>query len=144
MAEPRGFVRLPSGDRARPPATRPAPPEPRPAHHAAAHPAASPPAEPAAFRLEPVLYDWLRRAQVTVAIECVHGDVVRGRLLAYDTYTLLVQGDDEKSLVFKHAIVRLVPETSDETGLHPVLRGDHVPGSSHTGEASDPDSWETP
>ncbi len=91
-----------------------------------------------------MLYDWLRRSKVTVAIECVHGDVVRGRLLAYDTYTLLVQGDDEKSLVFKHAIVRLVPETSDETGLHPVLRGDHVPGSSHAQGASPAQGWEEP
>jgi RNA chaperone Hfq len=73
--------------------------------------------------------DWLqrmRRAGVELEIRCLAGPALRGRLVDFDAYALLLEQDGETVLVFKHGVVAIRPVVRAESA--PLDAGDSASG----------------
>jgi RNA chaperone Hfq len=53
-----------------------------------------------------LLNGW-RHAGATLEVRCLGGEVVRGRLTHFDTYSLVLDTPDGPTLLFKHAVVTI-------------------------------------
>ena len=63
--------------------------------------------------------EWLnriRRRGGLVDVVCLDGAQIRGRLVGFDTYALVVECDGLEMLVFKHAVRLLRPVVAPEFG----------------------------
>lgn len=54
----------------------------------------------------------MRHAGTPLELRCLDGTVVRGRLLQFDTFSLILQGEAGECLVFKHAVATILPKSA--------------------------------
>ena len=90
-------------------AERPAPARERPAPQPA-------PAEPRRDTRSGYQDAWLNRIRHTgtpLELRCLDGTVLRGRLLQFDTFSLILEGAAGEFLVFKHAVATILPKAAD-------------------------------
>ncbi len=55
---------------------------------------------------------WLnaqRHAGAILEVRCLDGEILRGRLISFDTFSLVLQTAEESILVFKHGVVTIRP-----------------------------------
>ncbi|MDR3149115.1 MAG: RNA chaperone Hfq [Oscillospiraceae bacterium] len=54
----------------------------------------------------------LRQSKASATVFLMNGFQMRGRILAFDRYTVIMEADGKQQLIFKHAISTVVPTNS--------------------------------
>jgi len=62
-----------------------------------------------AINLQDFFLNFLRRQEVEVQVSLVNGAEVRGVVKGFDSFTVVIEGDERPQMVYKHAIAALVP-----------------------------------
>ncbi len=59
--------------------------------------------------LQDVYINNARKDKVDLTIFLMNGVPIRGRVVSFDNYTILLEVDKKQNLIFKHAISTIVP-----------------------------------
>jgi host factor-I protein len=72
------------------------------------------------FNIQDQFLNQVRKARVEVDALLLSGEVIRGYVRSFDSFCIILESDEEVSLVYKHALSKIVP----------TLRGTKIPGIS--------------
>jgi len=59
--------------------------------------------------LQDIFLNTVRKDKVEITIYLVNGVPVKGRILSFDNFTILLEVDKKQNLIFKHAISTIMP-----------------------------------
>lgn len=59
--------------------------------------------------LQDIFINNARKEKVELTVFLMNGVPIRGRVISFDNYTLLIEVDKKQNLIFKHAISTIVP-----------------------------------
>jgi host factor-I protein len=59
--------------------------------------------------LQDVYINNARKDKVDLTVFLMNGVPIRGRVISFDNYTILLEVDKKQNLIFKHAISTIVP-----------------------------------
>lgn len=59
--------------------------------------------------LQDIFINNARKEKVELTVFLVNGVPVRGKVISFDSYTILLDVDKKQNLIFKHAISTIVP-----------------------------------
>ena len=62
-----------------------------------------------ASSLQDIFLNQSRKDKCELTIYLVNGVPIKGRVLSFDTFTILMEVDKKQNLIYKHAISTLVP-----------------------------------
>jgi len=51
-----------------------------------------------------------RKEKQTITIYLSNGVPLKGKVLSFDNYTIIIENDNKQSMVYKHAITTIIPE----------------------------------
>jgi len=57
----------------------------------------------------------LRKSGINVLVYMINGTKLQGKIVAYDSFSILIENSEGQTLLFKHSISSIVPLT-DKTG----------------------------
>ncbi len=72
--------------------------------------------------LQDIFLNYTRKNKTEITIFLVNGVPIKGRVLSFDNFTILIEVDKKQNLIYKHAIstmvpAKLVPFRDDEENL---------------------------
>ncbi len=59
--------------------------------------------------LQDIFLNTSRKDKLDITVYLVNGVPIKGRVLSFDNFTLLLEVDKKQNLIYKHAISTLVP-----------------------------------
>ena len=59
--------------------------------------------------LQDIFLNTARKEKLDIIIYLVNGVPLRGRVLSFDNFTILLEVDKKQNLIFKHAISTIIP-----------------------------------
>jgi host factor-I protein len=59
--------------------------------------------------LQDVFLNTTRKEKMEVTVYLVNGVPIKGRVLSFDNFTILLEVDKKQNLIYKHAVSTLVP-----------------------------------
>ena len=60
--------------------------------------------------LQDVFLNGARKNKIDITVFLVNGVPVKGRVVSFDQFTILLDCSDKQNLIYKHAISTIVPE----------------------------------
>ena len=51
-----------------------------------------------------------RKEKQTITIYLSNGVPLKGKVLSFDNYTIIIENDNKQSMIYKHAITTIIPE----------------------------------
>jgi len=70
--------------------------------------------------LQEAFLNSVRRESIGVVVNLVDGNQIRGMVKSFDNFTILIECDGKRQLVYKHGITSILP-SKDPTSLLPNL-----------------------
>ncbi|NLY37147.1 MAG: RNA chaperone Hfq [Tissierellia bacterium] len=61
------------------------------------------------YSMQDRFLDVLKKKQISVTIFLVSGYQIRGNVIGFDNYTVIIKTGDVQQLIYKHAISTMVP-----------------------------------
>jgi len=59
--------------------------------------------------LQDIFLNYTRKNKTEITIFLVNGVPIKGRVLSFDNFTILIEVDKKQNLIYKHAISTMVP-----------------------------------
>jgi host factor-I protein len=59
--------------------------------------------------LQDIFLNYTRKNKVEITIFLVNGVPLKGKVLSFDNFTILIEVDKKQNLIYKHAISTMVP-----------------------------------
>jgi len=59
--------------------------------------------------LQDIFLNYTRKNKIEITIFLVNGVPIKGRVLSFDNFTILIDVDKKQNLIYKHAISTMVP-----------------------------------
>ena len=59
--------------------------------------------------LQDIFLNYARKNKIEVTIFLVNGVPIKGKVLSFDNFTILIEVDKKQNLIYKHAISTMVP-----------------------------------
>jgi host factor-I protein len=59
--------------------------------------------------LQDVYLNTTRKEKVEITVYLVNGVPIKGRVLSFDNFTILMEVDKKQNLIYKHAVSTIVP-----------------------------------
>lgn len=59
--------------------------------------------------LQDIFLNYTRKNKTEITIFLVNGVPIKGRVLSFDNFTILIEVDKRQNLIYKHAISTMVP-----------------------------------
>jgi host factor-I protein len=59
--------------------------------------------------LQDIFLNYTRKNKTDITIFLVNGVPIKGRVLSFDNFTILIEVDKKQNLIYKHAISTMVP-----------------------------------
>jgi len=59
--------------------------------------------------LQDIFLNYTRKNKTDITIFLVNGVPIKGRVLSFDNFTILIEVDKRQNLIYKHAISTMVP-----------------------------------
>jgi len=59
--------------------------------------------------LQDIFLNYARKHKVEITIFLVNGVPIKGKVLSFDNFTILIDVDKKQNLIYKHAISTMVP-----------------------------------
>jgi len=53
-----------------------------------------------------------RKEKQSITIYLSNGVPLKGKVISFDNYTIIIENDSKQSMVYKHAITTIIPEKS--------------------------------
>ncbi len=72
------------------------------------------------FNIQDQFLNQVRKARIEVEALLASGEVIRGYVRSFDSFCLIIESEEEVSLVYKHALSK----------IQPAQRGTKIPGIS--------------
>ncbi|MDY6968789.1 MAG: RNA chaperone Hfq [Spirochaetota bacterium] len=69
--------------------------------------------------LQDILLNAIRKEKLDITIYLINGVPIKGKLLSYDNFTILIEIEKKQNLIFKHAISTIVPSKPVQYRLDP-------------------------
>lgn len=60
-------------------------------------------------KIQDVLLNEARKKKVQLVVYLMNGVPVKGRIIAFDNFTILMEGAGRQSMIYKHAISTIIP-----------------------------------
>lgn len=71
------------------------------------------------INLQDAILNKLRKERIPVTVFLVNGFQIRGRVLGFDSFTVIMDAEGKQELVYKHALSTLIPlQNVDLTALN--------------------------
>lgn len=58
-----------------------------------------------------------RKEKQTITIYLSNGVPLKGKVISFDNYTIIIENDNKQSMIYKHAITTIIPEKSIKLNL---------------------------
>jgi host factor-I protein len=59
-----------------------------------------------------------RKEKQTITIYLSNGVPLKGKVLSFDNYTIIIENESKQSMIYKHAITTIIPERSIRLNLN--------------------------
>lgn len=59
--------------------------------------------------LQDLFLNTARKEKIDLTLYLVNGVPIRGKVLSFDSFTILIESEKKQNLIFKHAISTIVP-----------------------------------
>lgn len=59
--------------------------------------------------LQDIFLNYTRKNKTEITLFLVNGVPIKGRVLSFDNFTILIEVDKKQNLIYKHAISTMVP-----------------------------------
>ena len=59
--------------------------------------------------LQDIFLNYARKNKIEITIFLVNGVPIKGRVMSFDNFTILIEVDKRQNLIYKHAISTMVP-----------------------------------
>ncbi len=59
--------------------------------------------------LQDIFLNYTRKNKLEITLFLVNGVPIKGRVLSFDNFTILIEVDKKQNLIYKHAISTMVP-----------------------------------
>lgn len=76
------------------------------------------------MNLQDMFLNQIRKEKISVTIHLVNGSTVKGILKGFDSFSIFIKNDHQE-LIYKHAIVSIVPQKEIQSIRDPEERGMH-------------------
>ncbi|MDH4199521.1 MAG: RNA chaperone Hfq [Spirochaetia bacterium] len=53
-----------------------------------------------------------RKEKQTITVYLSNGVPLKGKVISFDNYTIIIENDSKQSMIYKHAITTVIPEKS--------------------------------
>lgn len=61
------------------------------------------------INLQDTFLNYIRKENATVVIYLVNGFQIKGSVIGFDNFTVIIENDNKQQLVYKHAISTIAP-----------------------------------
>jgi len=58
-----------------------------------------------------------RKEKQTITIYLSNGVPLKGKVISFDNYTIIIENENKQSMIYKHAITTIIPEKSIKLNL---------------------------
>lgn len=62
--------------------------------------------------IQDFLLNQARKEKQLITIYLSNGVPLKGKVLSFDNYTIIIENDGKQSMIYKHAITTIIPEKS--------------------------------
>lgn len=62
--------------------------------------------------IQDYLLNQARKDKQNITIYLSNGVPLKGKVLSFDNYTIIIENDNKQSMIYKHAITTVIPEKS--------------------------------
>lgn len=59
-----------------------------------------------------------RKEKQTITVYLSNGVPLKGKVLSFDNYTIIIENDNKQSMIYKHAITTIIPEKTIRLNLN--------------------------
>ncbi len=67
------------------------------------------------LNLQDNILNTVRKKKITVVIYLTNGFQLKGRVIGFDNFTIILRSDNKEQLIYKHAISTIVPQEKVDT-----------------------------
>lgn len=69
------------------------------------------------LNLQDIFLNKIRKDNVSITVFLINGYQVKGVVKGFDSYTIVIESQDEQQLIYKHAISTIIPITGVDLEL---------------------------
>ncbi|MDH4262710.1 MAG: RNA chaperone Hfq [Spirochaetia bacterium] len=59
-----------------------------------------------------------RKEKQVITIYLSNGVPLKGKVISFDNYTIIIENDNKQSMIYKHAITTIIPEKSIKLNIN--------------------------
>jgi len=67
-----------------------------------------------------------RKEKQAITIYLSNGVPLKGKVISFDNYTIIIENEGKQSMIYKHAITTIIPEKSIKLNLSETESGDDL------------------
>ncbi len=60
--------------------------------------------------IQDFLLNQARKEKLMITVYLINGVPLKGKVLSFDNYTIIIENDGKQSMIYKHAITTIIPE----------------------------------